>query len=141
MMTRHDPIAVGDAAAITRTIEDATIRSFAEVTGDRNPVHLDEAYASETAFRGRIAHGMLVASLISEVLGTKLPGPGTIYLGQHLKFHAPVRPGDEVTARVEVVALVAERGRITMSTTVTNQRGEVVISGEASLVMADALKK
>jgi acyl dehydratase len=141
MMMRRDPIAVGDSAAITRTIDDATIRSFAEVTGDRNPIHLDDAYASETAFGGRIAHGMLVASLISEVLGTKLPGPGTIYLGQQLKFHAPVRPGDEVTARVEVVALVAERGRITMSTTVTNQRGEIVISGDASLVMADALKK
>src|SRR5207248_3825101 len=97
--------------------------------------------ASAGFFQGRIAHGMLVASLISEVLGTKLPGPGTIYLRQQLDFRAPVRPGDTVTVRAEIVAFDKERGRITMSTRVTNQRGEAVIDGEAKLVMAATLRK
>jgi 3-hydroxybutyryl-CoA dehydratase len=132
---------VGESATLERTIDDPMIRGFAEVTGDRNPVHLDDDYAKTSFFEGRIAHGMLVASLISEVLGTRLPGPGTIYLGQQLKFLAPARPGDTVTIRVEIVAFDKERGRMTMSTRVTNQRGEVLIDGEAKLVMAAALRK
>jgi 3-hydroxybutyryl-CoA dehydratase len=140
MIERTD-FEVGESATLERTIDDAMIRGFAEVTGDRNPVHLDDDYAKESFFGGRIAHGMLVASLISEVLGTRLPGPGTIYLSQQLAFRAPVRPGDTVTVRAEIIAFDKERSRITMSTRVTNQRGEIVIDGEAKLVMAAALRK
>ncbi len=140
MIERSD-FEVGESATLERTIDDATIRGFAEVTGDRNPIHLDDDYAKASFFEGRIAHGMLVASLISEVLGTKLPGPGTIYLGQQLKFLAPVRPGDTVTVRAEITAFDKARGRITMATRVTNQRGETVIDGEAKLVMAGALRR
>jgi acyl dehydratase len=140
MIERSD-FQVGESASLERTIDDAMIRRFADVTGDHNPIHLDDDYAKASFFEGRIAHGMLVASLISEVLGTTLPGPGTIYLGQQLNFRAPVRPGDTVTVRAEIVAFDKERSRITMSTRVTNQRGEVVIDGEAKLVMAAALRK
>jgi acyl dehydratase len=140
MTEERTEFTVGESAAITRTIDDAMIRGFADVTGDHNPVHLDDEYAKASFFGGRIAHGMLVASLISEVLGTRLPGPGTIYLGQQLNFRAPVRPGDTVTVRVEIVNLDRERDRITMATTVTNQRGEIVLDGEAKLKMAATLK-
>jgi 3-hydroxybutyryl-CoA dehydratase len=140
-MTQSRVFTPGQSAELTRTIDDATIRAFAEVTGDRNPIHLDDAYAAGSFFGGRIAHGMLVASLISEVLGTQLPGAGTIYRSQQLKFVAPVRPGDTVTARVEVVAFDPERGHITMSTNVVNQRGEPILNGEAQLVMAETLQQ
>jgi 3-hydroxybutyryl-CoA dehydratase len=140
-MTQSKVFTPGQSAELTRTIDDATIRAFAEVTGDRNPIHLDDTYAAASFFGGRIAHGMLVASLISEVLGTQLPGAGTIYRSQQLKFVAPVRPGDTVTARVEVVAFDPERGHITMSTNVVNQRGEPVLKGEAQLVMAETLQQ
>jgi acyl dehydratase len=140
MTEERTEFTVGESAAITRMIDDAMIRGFADVTGDHNPVHLDDEYAKASFFGGRIAHGMLVASLISEVLGTRLPGPGTIYLGQQLNFRAPVRPGDTVTVRVEIVNLDRERDRITMATTVTNQRGEIVLDGEAKLKMAATLK-
>ncbi len=93
---------VGDSAETTRTIEQADVDAFAEVTGDRNPVHLDETFAQQTRFGRRIAHGMLTASLISSVLANQLPGEGSIYLGQTLQFVAPVFPGDAVTARVTV---------------------------------------
>ena len=141
MTEERTEFTVGESATLTRTIDDAMIRGFADVTGDHNPIHLDDDYAKASPFEGRIAHGMLVASLISEVLGTKLPGPGTIYLGQELKFRAPVRPGDTVTVRAEITAFDAERKRIVMSTRVTNQRDEVVIEGEAKLVMASAARK
>jgi 3-hydroxybutyryl-CoA dehydratase len=93
---------VGDSASLTKTITDADIRAFAELSGDRNPIHLDDEYAATTRFGRRIAHGMLTASLISTVLGTELPGIGTVYLSQNSQFVAPVYPGDTVTARVTV---------------------------------------
>src|SRR5215212_1002169 len=93
---------VGDSAEITKTIDDSDIQAFADVTGDHNPVHVDDAFAARTRFGRRIAHGMLSASLISAVLANKLPGEGSVYLGQTLQFVAPVFPGDEITARVTV---------------------------------------
>jgi 3-hydroxybutyryl-CoA dehydratase len=127
---------VGEEATLSRTIRSEDIAAFARVTGDDNPVHLDDEYARGTYFGGRIAHGMLVVSLISAVLGTQLPGPGSIYLSQELRFRAPVRPGDTVTARVEVTAWDATRGRITLLTEVSNQEGVTVVTGEARLVMS-----
>ena len=128
------PLRVGDTAEITRTIDEASVRWFAGVTGDSNPVHLDEGYAAATPFGRRIAHGMLVAGTISAVLGTRLPGPGAVYLGQTLQFRAPVFLGDAITARVEVIKVREDKPVITLRTTCTNARGEVVIEGEAVLL-------
>lgn len=120
------------------TITDRAIALFAEVTGDRNPVHLDEAYAQETIFGGRIAHGMISAGLISAVIGEELPGHGAVYLGQSLRFHAPVRPGDRVRAEVTVAAIDYPRRRVTLETRCA-VGDRVVVSGEA-LVMAPSRK-
>jgi 3-hydroxybutyryl-CoA dehydratase len=129
-----EDLAVGMSASYAKTITDADIVLFAGVSGDVNPVHLDEDYANGTAFKGRIVHGLLTASFISAVLGTKLPGPGCIYVSQNLKFKAPVRIGDTVRARVTVTAIDEARGRVTVSTLC--QVGEtVVIDGEAQLVV------
>lgn len=129
-----DELSVGQSAEITRTVGAADIEAFAEVSGDDNPVHLDEAYARTTTFEGRIAHGMLSAAYISAVLGTKLPGPGAIYLSQSLRFRRPVKIGDEVTARATVKALDEKRGHVTLET-VCLVGGKTVLEGEA-LVLA-----
>ncbi len=129
------PCRVGASASLTRTITEEDIRAFAQVSGDTNPVHLDEAFAGTTRFGRRIAHGFLVASLISAVLGTQLPGPGAIYLDQQLRFLKPVFPGDTVTARVEVTALRPDKGVVTLSTRCFNQVGEEVIGGAAVLLV------
>ncbi len=105
----------GMAAAFSKTVTEADVVLFAGVTGDTNPVHLDEDYARTTFFEGRIAHGMLTAGLISAAIGTKLPGPGAVYLSQTLKFKAPVRLGDTVVAWVEVSAIDAEKRRVTLA--------------------------
>lgn len=131
---------VGEEATLSRTISDADIKAFAQISGDENPVHLDDEYARGTRFGGRIAHGMLVAGLISAVLGTQLPGPGAIYLSQQLRFIAPIRPGDTVTARVKVTEWDSTRGRVTLLTEVANHEGVIVITGEARLVMSAFLK-
>jgi len=102
---------------------------------------VNDDYGKGTMFKGRIAHGMLVAGLISAVLGTKLPGPGAIYMNQQVRFLAPVRPGDQVTARARVTEWDATKGRVTLATDVSNQDGVAVISGEARLVMSSFLKK
>ncbi len=128
---------VGDTAETTRTIEQADVEAFAAVTGDRNPVHLDEAFAQQTRFGRRIAHGMLTASLISSVLANQLPGEGSVYLGQTLQFVAPVFPGDEVTARVTVTEVRENRPIMKLETTCVNQRGETVIRGEATVLVSD----
>jgi 3-hydroxybutyryl-CoA dehydratase len=125
---------VGDSAQISKTITETDIGLFAKVTGDFNPVHLDQAYAEKTPFKGRIAHGILSAGFISNVLGNLLPGPGTIYLSQEVKFLAPVRIGDTITVRVEVIELIPEKNRAKFKTTCTNQEGKEVIDG-AALVM------
>ncbi len=129
-------LSVGDTAEITRTIAQSDIEAFAEVTGDRNPVHLDDEFAKTTRFGRRIAHGMLTASLISSVLANHLPGEGSVYLGQTLQFVAPVFPGDEVTARVTVVEVRENRPIVKLETVCVNQRGETVIRGEATVLVS-----
>jgi 3-hydroxybutyryl-CoA dehydratase len=128
-----EDLAVGQTAVIARTITDADIVLFAGISGDTNPVHINEEFAAGTMFSGRIAHGMLTASFISTVIGTRLPGPGCIYLSQSLRFKAPVRVGDTIWARATVTELFPEKRRAALSTTVT-VRDKVVLEGEA-LVM------
>jgi 3-hydroxybutyryl-CoA dehydratase len=129
-----EEMAEGQSAEFTKTVTEADVVLFAGITGDLNPAHVDDVAASASRFGGRIAHGMLVSGFISTVLGTKLPGPGTIYLSQDLRFVAPVRLGDTVTARVEVAELLPKR-RARLATTVRNQRGETVIQGEATVMV------
>jgi 3-hydroxybutyryl-CoA dehydratase len=112
-------------------VSDALVLGFAGVTGDRNPLHLDEEFARTTRFGRRIAHGMIAAAQISSVLGNTLPGPGTIYLSQSLQFLEPVYVGDSVTARVTVIAVKEAKQVATFETVCENQRGEIVLRGEA----------
>ena len=126
---------VGDTAEIRKTIEQSDVDAFAGVTGDHNPVHVDEEFAKTTRFGRRIAHGMLTASLISAVLANKLPGEGSVYLGQTLQFVAPVFPGDEVTARVTVKEIREDKPIVKLETICVNQRGEVVVRGEATVLL------
>ncbi|MPL71159.1 3-hydroxybutyryl-CoA dehydratase [Rhodobacter sp. 140A] len=129
-----EDLEIGMTRSLSKVITDKDIEMFAEVSTDHNPVHLDADYAAKTMFKGRIAHGMLSAGLISAVIGEQLPGHGTIYLGQSLKFLAPVRPGDEVVAEVKVVAIDHARRRVTLETT-CSVGDTTVIKGEA-LVLA-----
>jgi len=122
---------IGDSAQISKTITEADIELFARATGDINPVHLDQAYAEKTIFKGRIAHGLLSVGLLSTVLGNILPGHGTIYLSQEAKFLAPVRIGDTITAGVEVIELISEKNRAKFRTTCMNQDGKLVVDGIA----------
>ncbi|PIV23342.1 MAG: enoyl-CoA hydratase [Deltaproteobacteria bacterium CG_4_8_14_3_um_filter_45_9] len=126
-----DELNIGDSAQISKTITETDINDFARVTGDFNPIHLDQTYAEKTTFKGRIAHGLLSVGILSTVLGNILPGHGTIYLSQEVKFLAPVRIGDIITARVEVVELILEKNRAKFKTTCTNQNGEIVVDGTA----------
>jgi len=132
----YEDIKVGDEASISRTITEAHIVAFADLTGDTNPVHLDAEYAAQSMFGERIAHGMLVAGLISAVLGTELPGPNSIYLGQELKFTAPVKIGDTVTVTATVTEKRDDKRIIKLRTTATNQRGEMVVDGSAVIKKA-----
>ncbi|NNK78777.1 MAG: MaoC family dehydratase [Litoreibacter sp.] len=129
---------IGMKRHLRKQISDHDIELFAEVSTDRNPVHLDDDYARDTIFEGRIAHGMLTAGLISAVIGEQLPGHGTVYLGQNLKFLAPVRPGDVVTAEVEVTEIDHARRRVTLHTR-CEVSGKNVLKGEA-LVLAPSRK-
>ena len=128
--TIHE-LEIGQTAHFSKTISESDIYLFAGVTGDLNPAHINQAYAERTAFRTRIAHGMLPAGFISAVLGTQLPGPGTIYIQQTLNFKAPVVMGDTITATVEVVEIMAEKKRVRLKTICTNQADKVVLEGEA----------
>lgn len=121
----------GDRAEISRVVETADIGGFVEAVGDYNPIHSDPAYAAGTPFKVPIAPGIYTAGLISAVIGTQLPGPGAIYLSQSLKFVKPVRAGDRITARVEIIEVIRERNRIRLQTVCVNQHGEEVLSGEA----------
>lgn len=125
-----EDLSVGDSAGMTRTVTNEVIQAFAEVSTDSNPVHLDQAYAEGTMFKGRIAHGMLSGAYVSAVIGMQLPGPGTIYLSQSLRFRRPVRLGDVVDVRVTVQALDPARGEVTLST-VCEVAGKRVVEGEA----------
>lgn len=133
-----EDLEVGLTRSLSKTVTDRMIELFAEVSSDRNPVHLDDSYAQDTIFEGRIAHGMLTAGLISAVIGEQLPGHGTVYLGQTLKFMAPVRPGDRVTASVTVAAIDHARRRVTLDCA-CRVGDRVVIKGEA-LVLAPSAK-
>lgn len=128
-----EDLEIGMIRSLTKVVTDRDIELFAEVSTDRNPVHLDEDYAQDTIFAGRIAHGMLTAGLVSAVIGEQLPGHGTVYLGQSLKFLAPVRPGDAVTAEVEVTAIDHAKRRVTMDTRCL-VRGKKVLTGEATVL-------
>lgn len=122
---------VGDFAEHTKTISESDVYLFAGITGDLNPAHINAVEAEKGMFKERIAHGMLSAGLVSAVLGMQLPGPGTIYMSQTLKFTAPVKFGDTITARAEVIDRNVDRNRITLKTTCTNQAGKIVLEGEA----------
>lgn len=125
----------GQTATWTKTITEADVVAFAGITGDFNPLHVDREYAARSRFGERIAHGLLTAGLVSAVLGMRLPGPGGIFLSQTLQFLKPVRFGDTITARAEVTHWRAERRILTLRTTCSNQRGETVLDGEASLLV------
>jgi len=126
-----DELKVGDSAQFSKTITEKDINDFAKVTGDFNPLHLDQGYAEKTIFKGRIAHGLLSVGLLSSILGNILPGHGTIYLSHDIKFLAPVRIGDTITAKVEVIELVPEKNRAKFRTTCMNQDGKIVVDGIA----------
>jgi acyl dehydratase len=121
----------GDSAELTRVVEPADIAAFVRAIGDLNPLHSDPAFAAATMFKGPIAPGVFTAGMISAVIGTRLPGPGAVYVSQDLRFVRPVRAGDTITARVEVVELVPARNRVRLKTVCVNQRGEDVLTGEA----------
>ena len=129
------PIEIGTTASLSKTITDEDIIKFADVVGDHNPVHLNDNYAKTTRFGRRIVHGMLGAGLISAVIGNQLPGPGTIYLSQTLKFMAPVYPGDTITAKVAVNNIREDKGIITLNTVCFNQDQKNVIEGEAVVMV------
>lgn len=126
---------VGQSASITKTVSETDVYLFAGITGDLNPAHTDEEYAKGTRFKTRIAHGMLSGGLISAVLGMKLPGPGTIYTGQTLRFLAPVRIGDTITATAQIKELDPVKGRAVLTTTCVNQDGVTVTAGEATALL------
>ncbi len=127
---------IGNSASLTKTFTDEDVRKFAEISGDNNPVHLDDDYAAQTQFKKRIAHGMLTAGLISAVLGTKLPGEGSIYLGQTINFRAPVYLGDTITATVTIIKMHERKPIVTLETVCKNQDDVVVLDGEAVLLAA-----
>lgn len=129
-----EDLSVGMAAAFAKTVTDADIVLYAGLSGDTNPVHIDDEYAAATPFKGRIAHGLLTAAFISAVLGSILPGPGAIYLSQTLRFKAPVRPGDTVRARAQVTAVDPQRKRVTLETICT-VGDRTVIEGEAVVMV------
>ena len=126
----------GEKASRTTTITDEMVRTFAALTGDNNPVHLDDTYAATTRFGRRIAHGMIAAGLISAALANDLPGPGTVYLSQTLKFKAPVYPGDTITTTVEVKSVRPDKPIVTLNTTCANQENKVVLEGEAVVMVS-----
>jgi len=129
-----DELTVGQTAEYSKTLGEDEIILFAAVSGDVNPVHLDADFASTTLFRERIAHGMYTGGLISAALAMKLPGPGTIYLGQTLKFERPVKLGDTITVRLTVLEKIAGKNHVSLDTTATNQHGKTVVSGTATVL-------
>jgi 3-hydroxybutyryl-CoA dehydratase len=131
---KYSDIQVGDQGTYSKTIRDEDVRRFAEITGDFNPVHVDEEFARNSLFGGRIAHGFLTGALISTVFGTILPGPNTIYLSQELNFKAPVKIGDTITAECEVLEKKDAKKILKFKTQVKNQSGKVVLDGQATVM-------
>ena len=134
-MKTIDTIQVGDSASFTKTVTETDIILYAGISGDFNPAHIDAEHAKASMFGQRIAHGMLSAGFISNVLGTQLPGPGSIYMSQSLKFLAPVYLGDTITATATIKELIPEKNRAVLTTEVVNQEGKVVTAGEAMLLL------
>jgi 3-hydroxybutyryl-CoA dehydratase len=134
---RFEEIEVGMAAEHAKTVTETDVVLYAGITGDFNPAHVNAVEAERGMFGGRIAHGMLSAGFVSAALAMKLPGPGTIYLSQSLRFTRPVKIGDTVTARVEVVETIPAKRRVRLATTVVNQHGETVIDGEALVMLPE----
>ena len=124
---------IGDSAEFTKTVTEGDVYLYAGVTGDLNPAHVNQVAAEASMFKGRIAHGMLTAGFISAVLGTQLPGPGTIYMGQELSFLKPVHFGDTITAKCEVSEIIKDK-IVKLKTTATNQNGELVLDGVATVM-------
>ncbi len=139
MLDRHgyflEDLAVGMSESFAKEVSDADIVGFATVSGDTNPVHLEEDFARQTRFKERIAHGLLSASFISAVLGTRLPGPGCVYLSQNLKFRAPVRIGDTVTAEATITEIDWDKGKVSLET-VCRVGDKVVVDGQAQLLVS-----
>jgi 3-hydroxybutyryl-CoA dehydratase len=131
--TPYDALEVGQTASYSKTVSERDIQLFAEVSGDHNPVHLDAEYAATTMFKERIAHGMFSGALISAAVACELPGPGTIYIGQRMSFTAPVKLGDTLTVRLEVLEKLP-KFRVRMATRVFNQNDELVVDGEAEIL-------
>jgi 3-hydroxybutyryl-CoA dehydratase len=134
---RFEELFMGQHAEFTKTVTETDVVMYAGITGDFNPMHVDEVTASKSKFGSRIAHGMLTAGFISAAIGMKLPGPGAVYMGQTLRFTKPVRIGDTVTARLEVIELIPEKKRLKLSTQCRNQDGTVLIEGEATIMMLE----
>ena len=134
-MTEYSDLKLGQSAEMVHTVTEEDIKTFGDLSGDYNPLHFNEEWAAKTIFKGRIAHGLLTASFISTAIGMKLPGPGTIYLGQKINFKHPVRIGDTITARVEVIDKNDDKQQITLNTICTNQEGRVVLDGEALITL------
>lgn len=131
--TPYEALEVGQTASYTRQVTDREIQLFAALSGDRNPVHLDDAFAAKTLFRERIAHGMITGALISAAVACELPGPGTIYLGQQMSFVKPVKPGDTLTVRLEILEKLP-KFKVRIATRVFNQADELVVDGEAEIL-------
>ena len=125
---------IGDSASFTKTVSETDVYLFAGISGDFNPAHVNQTEAEKGIFGKRIAHGMLSAGFISAVLGTLLPGPGTIYMGQELRFTKPVAIGDTITATATVAEMIIEKNRVILDTVCTNQNGEIVIKGKATVM-------
>jgi len=134
---RYDELAVGQSATYTRQVTDGDVMSFAKITGDFNPVHVDEDAAARSRFGGRIAHGMLSGGLVSAAIANELPGPGAIYLAQTMKFTAPVRLDDTITVTLTVTELLS-KNRVRLNTVCRNQNGEMVLDGEATILMDES---
>ncbi len=134
-IAKYEDIRIGQHAEYVRTVTSEDIEMFGQVSGDYNPLHFDEDWAKTTMFKGRIAHGILTATYVSTVIGMKLPGPGTIYISQSMKFRRPVRIGDKITARVEVIDKTDEKEFLTLKTVCINQEDKVVLDGEAVVTM------
>ena len=126
----YDEIEIGQTASVAKTISEYDIYAYAGITGDFNPAHINAAYAEGTFFKERIAHGMLTASFVSTVLGMYLPGPGAVFISNSIDFLAPVRIGDTITTTCEVIEKM-EKGRVKLASKVTNQRGELILTGES----------
>ncbi len=134
-LTKYEDLQLGQSAEVVHTVTEKDIQTFGDLSGDYNPLHFDEDWAKTTMFEGRIAHGILTASYISAAIGMHLPGAGTIYMSQSMKFLGPVRIGDTITARVEVSNLNDEKRRVTLATSCVNQDGKTVLVGEALVTL------